>query len=492
MKPEAWKEARRLGEEGLSIRAVAKRMGVSRRAIRRAISSNGAEPVRPKSGRPSILDGYRGFIMAKLETYPELTAQRIFGMLSTMGYSGKYGAVKEYVRELRPKAVRAFHTLRFAPGQATQVDWAHAGLMNVEGQMRRVSVFVMTLCHSRMLYAELTLGESMEFWLSCHWNAFKFFGGIPDSVICDNCKVAVESRENGQAKLNRFYEDFASVCGFKIAPCTPYKANEKGQVEKNVDFIRKSFLAGRGAESFEGRRSALSEWLLKVANCRKHGTTGLIPMEVFADVEQPALNDLPLLPPHCGAKLEVQASCQFRVAFDCNRYSVPPRFAGRRLSLMKYPERVDFYDKETLIASHQRNYGRNLDILDPRHEQELRAKSKPGREQRIVSGFLNLGDGAEKYLVKLREKRPDWLLHAERILALEQIHGRPETARAVRDALENEAFHSEYIGYMLDLRAKPKAKPMPLQLLRGDDILKLSIPEPDLSAYEIKNAKTGR
>ena len=488
-------EARRLREEGLRSGEIARRLGVSRRAVTRAVVTkkpDSGKKERNQGGRPSVLEGYRGFLLGKLESFPEIRAKRLFGILTTMGYTGKYGAVKEYVSKLRPSVKRAFHTLHFSPGEIAQVDWAHAGLMEIDGQMRKTSLFVMTLGHSRMLYADLVLGESMEFWLDCHWNAFKFFGAVASTCLVDNCKVAVESRLGGHVNYNKTYEDFSSVCGFKIAACHPYRPNEKGRTERNVEYLRSGFLEGRGAESFEGRRNALSEWLLTVANCRKHGTTGKVPMEVFLNEEKPAMKPLPLLPPPCGVMVAVQANSQFRVVFETNKYSVPPRFAGRKLTMVKHPSKLEFFDKGKPVCVHLRRFGRNLDILEPAHDLELRSKSKGTREQRAVAGILRMGDGSCEYLTKLRDKRPDWLSHLERILALEQIYGHDETARAVRDALENEAFHSEYIGFLLDLRTKPRTEAMPLQLLRGDDILKLSIPEPDLSQYEVTNAKTGR
>ena len=115
MNHELWHEVKLLKEEGFSARAAAKRLGVSRRAVRRAFASEEFSPFQRRNGRPSILDSYRGFILAKLEAYPELTAQRIFGILSTMGYPGKYGAVKEYVRTLRPLIATASQREMLAP-----------------------------------------------------------------------------------------------------------------------------------------------------------------------------------------------------------------------------------------------------------------------------------------------------------------------------------------------------------------------------------------
>ena len=95
-------EARRLREEGLRSGEIARRLGVSRRAVTRAVVSKKPDSgkTRKPGGRPSVLEGYRSFLLGKLEAYPEIRAQRLFVILTTMGYTGKYGAVKEYVSKL--------------------------------------------------------------------------------------------------------------------------------------------------------------------------------------------------------------------------------------------------------------------------------------------------------------------------------------------------------------------------------------------------------
>jgi hypothetical protein len=103
MKRELWLEAKRLRAEGLRSGAIARRIGVSRRTVTRVLVYDEYPPQRRRPVvRPSKLDGYRGFLLAKLELYPELTAFRRLALLHERGYKGKYGAVKEYVRSLRP------------------------------------------------------------------------------------------------------------------------------------------------------------------------------------------------------------------------------------------------------------------------------------------------------------------------------------------------------------------------------------------------------
>lgn len=482
MKRELLLEVKRLHSEGVSKAAIARQIGVNRKTVRRALSKEPGDGSRPH-GRPSVLAGYRGFLLGKLEAFPTITATRLFQLLKASGYKGGYDAVKEYVRPLRPAAKPAFHTLRFAPGEMAQVDWASAGVMEVDGRMRRVSVFLMTLCHSRLLYADLTLGEGLEFFLECHWNAFKELGGAPSKIMVDNCKTAVLSHTPGQVQFNPRYADFAACCGFEIRACHPRCPNEKGQVERAVSFLRSGFLTGRGQETFAGRRNALAEWLSTVANVRIHGATGLVPKKLFESEERQFLRPLPASPPPCFIDSPVQASSQFRVVFDTNRYSVPPRFAGQRLTMRRSMGKVAFLSGDALVAEHLRCFGLKRDVLNPAHDHELLALSRGRREQRAVASLLNLGGAAPEYLARLRDKMPNWLSHAERILVLEQAYGRDQAERALRDALEAEAFGAEYIRNLLEVRAAPIARPSPLSCLRGDDILKLSLPEPDLSQY---------
>jgi hypothetical protein len=73
-----------------------------------------------------------------------------------------------------------------------------------------------------------------------------------------------------------------------------------------------------------------------------------------------------------------------------------------------------------------------------------------------------------------------------KILALAEIYGKPDTVRAIEDALVFNAFSSEYIAHLLESRArcKPEAA-RPLSLMRSADLLDLDLPEPDLSIYEV-------
>lgn len=205
-----WQEIHRLTDEGLGQRAIARRLGIHRRKVRAALETV-RPPKRVYPARGSLIDPYCGWLLGKLEQYPELSAARLHGMLVEQGFSGSYSLVKQTVAQLRPRLKEVHQVLHFAPGECAQVDWGVWKGLDVVGGRRRLSFFTMVLSHSRMLYAELCFGERLEFWLAAHRRAFEWFNGVPEYVMVDNCKTAVIRPRRGEqpAELNADYAAFA-------------------------------------------------------------------------------------------------------------------------------------------------------------------------------------------------------------------------------------------------------------------------------------------
>jgi transposase len=487
MRRETWENANRLSAEGLSIHAIARRLGVHRRTVRKALDS--VQPPRRGGGKPrqSLLDPHRGWLLARLSQLPELTSAALHRQLAERGFTGSYSLVKSYVAELRPRSRKAYLSLCFAPGECAQVDWGEWKSLDVGHGKRRLSFFVMVLCHSRMLYAEFFLGQGLEFWLQAHRNAFEAFGGVPERIMVDNCKTAVlNPRRNGEpAQFNPAYEDFARHYGFRITACTPGRPNEKGRVENAVGYIKGDFLAARQDGRPEVLNPALFDWTGRVANQRIHGTTGRRPAELFAEEERNALRPLPAGPHECSTTRIVAANSRFRVHVDDNRYSVPSTMASRKLQVQLLVDRIVVRSLTgELLADHPRCFARKQDIVDPDHERALLAAMHFARDRDRLTHFLALGSDAEAYLAGLREKRPAWRKHVDRINALADIHGRDAIARALSDARSYDAFSADYVHNILEMRNREQPKIGHLHVTRREDLLQLRLPEPDLSIYE--------
>ena len=149
-----------------------------------------------------------------------------------------------------------------------------------------------------------------------------------------------------------------------------------------------------------------------------------------------------------------------------------------------------------LVPGYMENvYGRRFgkyraivkDIEDPDHPKALLEQRTTGKEQRLLASFLAITPKAQQYLQGLEQRRLATRNHIARINALAEIHGTAATARAIDDALVLGAFSCEYIVNLLEARARKLPEASPLHVTRGQDLLDLEIPQPDLSLYEVRH-----
>ena len=474
------------------------RLGVAQ--IARALSLDGrtvaqwrTEPrYRPRraASRTSKLDPFKSTIRRLLEHHP-YSAQQLFQRLTEEGYGGGITILKDYLRTVRPARKPAFLTLAFAPGECAQVDWGHWHAVPVGNAQRKLSLFVMVLAYSRMMYLEFTLSQTLEHFLACHQNAFEFFGHrVPATVMVDNLKSAVLKRLTGQAPVfNPRYLDFARHHGFDIVPCRVRQPQEKGRVEAGVGYVKKNLLAGLDISQLAMMNPAARHWLDTVANVRIHGETKKPPQELF-EAEKPHLQPMS---PHLydiASVHNVCASNRFRVTYETNKYSIPAEYASRRLTLKAYPDRLCIYHLDKLIARHPRSYDKHRDFEDPDHPKALLEQRRSARHHKLLQRFLALSPNADAYYQALQLRRLNPRHHVTQIIALVEIYGSEPTARALDDALELGAVSCEHIANLLESRARALPEPAALHLTRRADLLELDLPEPDLGLYDTDDPST--
>jgi transposase len=299
-------EIRVLHRHGKSIREIAREMGLSRNTVRRYLRDGEAERYKPRPPRPTKLDPFKGYVIARLgAAAPEwIPASVLLMELRERGYPGGYTMLKRFVASLRPRqAVEPVVRFETDPGEQMQVDWAV-----IRRGSNRLSVFVATLGWSRATYVEFVTDERVETLIEAHENAFLAFGGTPREVLYDNMRTVVLERHgygHGRHRFHPGFLDFARHCGFRPWLCAPYRAQTKGKVERFIRYLRHSFyvpLASRLAQEGlivdrETATLAAGRWLREVANVRVHGTTGEVPAERLA-IERVRLQPVPT--PYAG------------------------------------------------------------------------------------------------------------------------------------------------------------------------------------------------
>jgi transposase len=472
--------------QGLNASQIARELALDPRTVASWLAQDHFHPRTPWP-RTSKLDPFKAQIARLLERYPYSAAQ-VFQRLREQGFPGGYSIVKAYVRTVRPTCQPACLKLAFAPGECAQVDGGSFGSVPVGQPRRRLSFFVIVLCYSRMLYVAFTVSQTMEHFLACHQHALEFFGGIPKKIMIDNLKSAVLQRLLGEAPVfNPKYLDFATHCGFTIAPCNVGKGNEKGRVENGVGYVKKNFLAGLELPDFSALNPAARQWLDTVANVRVHSETREQPVQA-GHTERPYLSPLPLHPFDIATVSQVHASRQCRITLETNPYSVPAHYAGQALTLQTYPDRLCIYHGDQLIARHLRRYDRCQDVEDPDHPKPLLEQRKKARDHQLFRRFLTLSPQAEAYSLQVEARRLNPHHHVRKIVALSDSYGVEAVAKAMEDAWTYEAFSAEYIANLVEQGARFTPEASALHLTRREDLLEINLAPPALSLYHATTA----
>ena len=485
MTPELWAEIRRLHlVEKLSIREISRTLRLHRQTVRQALRRDHA-PARPIRSRGSLLDPFQKDIDEILAGTPRITAVRMLEELQRRGFTGQITIVRGRLAQLREKRHAEPYVRRlFHPGEAAEVDWAACGSIEVAGRKRRVSGFVMVLCHSRMVYLEFTLSEALEEFLRCHQNAFGFFGGVPRKILYDNLRTAVSSRAGKEVRWNPRFSDFVGHYLFEPVACNPASGWEKGRVERTIQYIRSNFLLGRTFRSLEELNAEAVNWRDEKANRRVHKTTGRRPLDLFSD-DRARLLALPDGGYDTRILRSVRVTADCRVHFENNTYSVPPKYVGEELTLRASPAEVSVYEGPSLVARHARSYDTHQDVLDAEHARAVLTRKRRAWGQSLQRLFLALAPEAQRYLDGLVRTELSVEKHLRRILDLVAMYGQAEVMGAIVRALEFGAFGSDYVENILlsERRKRREGQKTPLRIQKKE-LAEIDLPAQSLDHYD--------
>lgn len=469
----------------LSIRAISRRLQMSRKTVRRMLGVGPVRSLEPQPhNRPSLLDPHEAFIRNELRSCPELRAPTMLERLRCRGYTGGISILRERMRLLRPTSLgEAFLTQHFAPGQVALVDWADFGFA-LPGVPRRVSAFVMVLGYSRMLYLEFTVSQKLGTFLRCMERACAYFGGVTLCDIFDNMKtVVLEHRPPREPVFNPQFVAYAAARGFAVHACNPNSGHEKGSVERGIGFIRTRFWPGRRFAHLADLNRQASVWRDTFANAREHELTGKVPALVFEHEDKKHLRAVSDRPFDTRDQSADTVSKLFRVRFDRNTYSVPWRLVGQHVTVRADDSRVDVFLGPKRVASHARCWDIREDIEAPEHRRGLKEHKPKASAADLPHALSALAEHGRDYFAIIAAGGRSVRRETLRLTLLCELFG----DGAVRDAIAQVMRHGhvgvQYVEYLL--RHDPTLRPAPKPLRLGDEALDaMHAHEPDLSVYD--------
>jgi transposase len=346
-----------LHRQGISISAIARRVGLDRKTVRRYIAQ-GLEPPAygPRQPRISQLQAFEPYLRQRLAAVPQLTGRRLRRELRALGYTGGYTILTELLREIRPVEVSAYE-VRFEtpPGCQAQVDFAHFRTVFTDepGVERIIWLFSMVLGHSRMLWGRFVLHQDLQTLLRCHTAAFEALGGVPEQILYDRMRTVFnrEDPETSHIVYHRTLLAFARHYGYLPKACKAYRAKTKGKVERPFRYIREDFFLGRNCRNLDDLNAQFRQWLDEVANVRTHATTRRVVAEHFAE-ERPALQPLTAGAFQAVLRLERRITRDGMVSVDGNLYSVPNSTRRRTVEVHSTANEVRILEDGAVIAAH--------------------------------------------------------------------------------------------------------------------------------------------
>src|SRR5215471_7017838 len=370
------------------IRKIERQLKISWKTIRKYLDAPAQGPVRRQ--RTSKLDAFKGNIGEWLEKDPKVTAAVIEQRLRPLGYSGGPSILQEYVRKVRSQLVpqRAFVRVEPLPGERFEVDWGHFGALSYSGDTRKLYAFALVEAHSRVLYVEFTHSQSFETLARCHIHAFTALGGVAREISYDNLATAVAEHDGRLVRFLPRFLAFAREYSFFPRACNPASGWEKGKVERAIGYLRQNFWPLREFTDLYDVNRQVRQWLAEIANQRVHRETRERPLDRF---QPQALRPLPIIPYDYRDSGEALVHKDLRLAFDGNRYCVPHRYVGRRLTIKADSSSVTIYDRVNEVVSYPRCWRRGQVFGADRFEaelMELRPSAKRSRAQQRLFAFL--------------------------------------------------------------------------------------------------------
>jgi len=350
--------------EGLSEREAARRFGLARETVRKMLRY--ATPPgyrRQKPVRRPKLGPFTGVIDQILNDDRDRprkqrhTAQRIYDRLrDEYGFTGGYGSVKEYVREKKLAGQEMFVPLAHPPGDA-QADFGEA-LVVINGVQRKAHYLVVDLPHSDDAFVKAFPAETTEAFCEGHNAAFRYFGGVPRSIVYDNTKLAVAKiLGNGTRQRTRVFSELQSHYLFADRFGRPGKGNDKGKVEGLVGYARRNFMVPIPRfSSWEELNADLERKCSerRGRRLRRHKET----IAERFERDRQALLPLPPTPYDACDKRTTRVTSLSLVRYRLNDYSVPTRYGHREVLLKAYVDEVVICCGSEEIARYLRSYER--------------------------------------------------------------------------------------------------------------------------------------
>lgn len=379
--------------QGLSQRQIAKDLQISRKTVKRYIDQYLEEvsPINPEVGvinppkydssgrtKKKLIKPITDYIDACIKKNDEkkstgmskqcMAATDIHQALIDSGYDIGYTTVSVYIRHQQQKKQEIYIRQDYEPGSCAEFDWGEVKLV-IGGKIKRLMLAVFTLAYSNHRWAKLFYRQDMCSFLAAHVHYFNHIQGVPLQLVYDNMKTAVakctikqhdKKPTDDLLKISSYYQ-------FDFRFCNIASGNEKGHVEKSVEFVRRKAFCQ--FDNFDSLDQANLHLINKVDELNQDNVQRKS-ISIFQDFlsEQEQFLSLPVSAYDFSILEEYKMNKYYTISVDTNQYSVPETIFGPIVKVKVLPSHILIFDrKHTCVAQHQRLHDKYQWVINIEH-----------------------------------------------------------------------------------------------------------------------------
>ena len=291
------------------------------------------------------------------------------------GFKISYTTVRNFVNREVQKQKEVFVRQDPAVGREIEFDWGEVKLF-IDGKLRSFSLAVFTLAYSNERYARLYESETMICVQDAHVKCIEYLSFVPNVFTYDNMRTVVKNFVGTDRFITDGMKNVSLHYHFQIRLCEPRKGNQKGHVERSVEYIRRKAFAHRDTFiSLEEAQQYLISIIEKLNN-RPHYLKEKTHHELMLEERAERAGSLTAAPFDPSELVELRVDKYSTVTYRQNRYSVPEGHVGEYIRLKARAEEVLIFSEGECIAKHKRSWQVHAWIMDIYHYLKTFEKKK--------------------------------------------------------------------------------------------------------------------
>jgi transposase len=293
------------------------------------------------------------------------------------GYS--YSRYCYHLKQHLRKSDVSMH-LEYAPADIIMVDFAGKKQHYVDvysGEVIECQVFVSILPYSGLIFCKAVHSQQTADFTECINSMLKYYAGVPATILCDNLKTAV-------IRPSRYEPVFTDICyqlsehyATTFSATRPYSPRDKAMVERAVSIVYTNVYAPLRQQDFtslQNLNDAMNQQLYLLNN-KPYKNTAYSRWYYYDAHEKSLLKPLPseVFSPKKVVVLTVQRNYHVQLTEDHLYYSVPYQHVGKKVKVLYDKRVVEVYLNTERIALHLRKphckaYTTHAGHMPPHHQ----------------------------------------------------------------------------------------------------------------------------